>query len=36
MDGKTHETDIVVIGSGITGLAAALTAAEGGREGYCL
>ena len=30
MNGKAMETDVAVIGSGVTGLAAALTAAEGG------
>jgi fumarate reductase flavoprotein subunit len=30
MNMRTKETDVVVIGSGVTGLAAALTAAEGG------
>ncbi len=32
MNGKSNEADVVVIGSGISGLAAALTAAEGGAK----
>ena len=32
MEGKTMETDVAVIGSGVTGLAAAVTAAEGGAK----
>jgi fumarate reductase flavoprotein subunit len=32
MNRREMETDVVVIGSGVTGLAAALTAAEGGAK----
>jgi fumarate reductase flavoprotein subunit len=32
MAGKTNETDVVVIGSGVSGLAAAVTAVEGGAK----
>ena len=32
MNGKSNEADVVIIGSGISGLAAALTAAEGGAK----
>jgi fumarate reductase flavoprotein subunit len=32
MSGRNNETDIVVIGSGVSGLSAALTAAEGGAK----
>lgn len=32
MNRKAMETDVVVIGSGVTGLAAALTEAEGGAK----
>ena len=32
MNGKSNEADVVIIGSGVAGMAAALTAADGGAK----